>query len=778
MALKDKDRARPDEPSAVVSWWLGEFEAFRRREGDFRKEGMRVNSIYAGEMKDATPYNVLFSNTEVMLPSLFSTTPRPVVSRRFKDDDPLGLVAARAGQRMLEHLIDTNIEGHETFAEAAERATMDALLPGRGVTTVYYEADITDPPEGSDSPPVKSSEALWPESQVWNRVYFGHARKWSKVPWIAYEMFIDRKEATRLFGADKARKLRYDGKDSDESKDDERSREDRDKDLGDIKLACVYQIWDRADGRKLRYISPSYPEGYLKEEDDPLGLTGFFNCPRPLQFIAKPHDNTPVAPYLLYENQARELNRLTIRINRIVEAIKARGVYDGALGDNVAKVMEADDNALVPADTPSSMAAEKGFGNAIWFMPIEQLIATLTQLYAAREQCKSVIYEITGIADIIRGSSKASETLGAQQIKEKWGTLRLRRLQREVQRYARDLLRLMLELAATKFSESTWARMTGLPFVTTERRAQLEAIAQAAAASGQPLDPATQQALAAPVWGQVLEILRDDFQRAYRIDIETNSTIEPEAAEDQKNITELMTALGQYLNGVGPLVVQGVMPFGAAQSMLLAIARRFRFGDEIEDEIKAMRPPKPPDDQSGAKAEVEAARMEVEKGRSQLAADAAVAELKARLAAEQAARKAADAAHDIEIRQLKLDTAEALFAEKQRMAEQRIKDTGRQVLDKIAGEQKVRQAGDQASKQERAAARSSDGVLGGQVAELKREVKTISASLNAVLKALDQTLAKTDGAAQVAQALLAPRERKAVRGVDGRIERTIDQAMT
>jgi hypothetical protein len=52
-----------------------------------------------------------------------------------------------------------------------------------------------------------------------------------------------------------------------------------------------------------------------------------------------------------------------------------------------------------------------------------------------------------------------------------------------------------------------------------------------------------------------------------------------------------MTALGQFLNGVGPLVAKGVMPFEAAQTMMLAIVRRYRFGPEIEDQIKAMKTP-------------------------------------------------------------------------------------------------------------------------------------------------------------------------------------------
>lgn len=608
-----KETKRPNEISEIVGFWLTEIKAAKSREKDFRKDGQRILDIYSGKKNKNTPFNILYSNTETLLTALYSQVPRPVVQRRFKDEDPLGKQAATAGQRMLEFLLDTNVDGYETFDEGVASGTLDALLPGRGVTCVKYDADVAEVLQGEESVPMKSSELVCVDAKSWNRVYFGYAKKWSKVPWIAYEEHIDIEEAERLFGEIASKIAFTEGEDEE---GDEKNKEDKDK--GERKTALIYQIWDREGGKdgknKIRYISPQYKDGYLKVLDDPLGLTGFFNCPKPIQFLKKSNDLTPVSLYLLYENQAEELNTLTIRINKIIKAIKARGVYDTELGEDIANIMKADDNELVPADKSSSLAAEKGLQNAIWFMPIEQLVNVLRELYVAREQCKQVIYEITGIADILRGASKASETLGAQEIKERWGGLRLKRLQREVQRYVRDLMRMMLEVAASKFSEDTWAKMTGLPFVTSEQKMQLDAIAQAAQASGQPLDPQTQAQLQSPVWGQVLELLKNDIHRAYRIDIETNSTVEPEAVEDQKNIAELMTALGQYLNGVGPLVQKGIMPFGAAQSMLLAISRRFRFGMEIEDYIKQMQPPKPEDD---GKAEAQA-KMQMEQQSHQM----------------------------------------------------------------------------------------------------------------------------------------------------------------
>jgi hypothetical protein len=201
-----------------------------------------------------------------------------------------------------------------------------------------------------------------------------------------------------------------------------------------------------------------------------------------------------------------------------------------------------------------------------------------------------------GIADIMRGSSVASETLGAQEIKNKWGTLRLKRGQKAVAEFVRGCLRLAAELSFTRLAPETIRQMTGS---TLPPQAQLDQFELQAQAPGAQLPPEAQALMALPSFEEALTLCQNDILRRYTIDIETNSTVEPEAVEDQKNISELMTALGQFLNGVGPLVEKGVMPFEVAQTMMLSITRRFRFGSEIEDQVKAMKPPPPQRQRAG-----------------------------------------------------------------------------------------------------------------------------------------------------------------------------------
>jgi hypothetical protein len=102
-------------------------------------------------------------------------------------------------------------------------------------------------------------------------------------------------------------------------------------------------------------------------------------------------------------------------------------------------------------------------------LPIERLVEVAKQLYVARESIKQVIYEITGISDIIRGSSVASETATAQDLKNKWGTVRLRRMQTLVADYARDLFRMSVDCGSEYIPPEKWREITQLLEIPTEQ---------------------------------------------------------------------------------------------------------------------------------------------------------------------------------------------------------------------------------------------------------------------------------------------------------------------
>jgi hypothetical protein len=222
---------------------------------------------------------------------------------------------------------------------------------------------------------------------------------------------------------------------------------------------------------------------------------------------------------------------------------------------------------------------------AIWMWPIEKIAGVLNELYNQREQIKKTIYEITGIADIMRGSSASSETLGAQQLKVQFGTMRLDDMGREIQRYARDLVRITAEIISEHFSPDSIAMMTDIKLPSPEEKMMAQQQAQMMAQQQQPMPPQLEEMLQKPTWDECMQVLRDDKQRSYRVDIETDSTISGDQAMDQKSMTELLTGISTFISNAGPAVEAGYLPLEAAKSLLMSAVRRFRMGREVEDAL-------------------------------------------------------------------------------------------------------------------------------------------------------------------------------------------------
>jgi hypothetical protein len=608
--------------SALVSNWLQAIKAAEKREKKWRDSGCEVINLYEAEEKKAYQFNILYSNTETLAPALYSVTPTPLVQRRFKDDDPLGAAVSKVLQRSLAYLLDDGSAIYASFDTLMVAATLDSLVPGRGVTRFKYDAYIEETGEPSapqtedgskqiedgrvlpgiiESEVAKGEKVSWEsvcgEQIPWDRFCHGYGRTWQEVPWIAYKWPMTREELDRNFG-ENGRKCKIAIMD-DSQLDGGKKNDDIDKEM---KVAWVYEIWDK-DDKKVYFVSEGFKDDALKVVEDPLKLTGFFNCPQPLTLFQRVSGLTPQTLYAFYEEQAKELNRVTGRINRLIDALKVRGVYDSSI-DALANIFAANDTALLPADNTSAMYDRGGLDKAIWMLPLDKIIQVLQQLYLNRQQTKAVIYEITGISDILRGASNPNETASAQNIKSQWGNLRLRKLQKRVQRYVVDSLRIMSEIVCGKFSQDTLSQMTSVKYPTNQQKQQAQAIMQQL---GQ-MPPETlqqqpqlqqqiqmiQKMLALPSWEDIMKVMQNDIQRGYKIDIETNSTIEPEATEDKESMMGLMNALSQFLLGVQPLVESGSLPFDAMKAILLTICRRFNFGSQVEDELKQMQPPAPP----------------------------------------------------------------------------------------------------------------------------------------------------------------------------------------
>src|SRR6185312_17453197 len=225
--------------------------------------------------------------------------------------------------------------------------------------------------------------------------------------------------------------------------------------------AAVYEIWDRTS-RRVFWVSRAYTDDCLDARDDPLGLSGFFPCPRPLLATTGPDTIIPTPDYAYYESQAQEIDELTRRIGLLTDALKVRGFYAGTENGKLTDLLSAETNTLVPIDSWAALADKGGMAGVVQWFPVDMVAGVLKSCIETRQQMLDDVFQITGIADIMRGDTDPNETAAAQQLKSTWGSSRVRDKQKELARFARDLLRIMGEVIAGRFSPETLARMTGV----------------------------------------------------------------------------------------------------------------------------------------------------------------------------------------------------------------------------------------------------------------------------------------------------------------------------
>jgi len=548
------------------------------------KQAENATTIYSAEgSREATePYNILYSNTEVLKPSLYSATPKPDVRSRYKEVD-LGPVPI-AAERFLTTISDPQNPGDESLDDAMSETVLSGLVPGMGFVRLRHYPDKNLP--------------ICFESGHYKGLIWGPARKWAKVPWLAFRHELTPDEIYSQFDIE--------GEDKDNL---QLAPSDEGENRKTPNLSVVYELWDKKE-KKILFLCEDWKQVVLKEGENTLKLEGFYPTPGPLLLTRKPGKLTPIPLYEYYRQQAEELNRVTVRLNKVLSAIKVRGAYNALLGTELAQILADDDdkeNKLIPAKEAGMLAQNGGFDRQIWMLPIEKLIQVATQLYQARQQIKAVIYELTGISDILRGSSVASETATAQDLKNKWGTVRLRDMQKAVANYVRDLYRLSIDCGASLIPPEKWNAIIQLGLPTEKEKAvagqqmqYMQSMAQRMQAQGIPPPPQAQQqlqqvqgVLQKPSIESVLKQLASDANRTYTINVQSDSTVDLDTATDKQEVQEFMAAMGQLLPGLQSFQALGPSGLNAAKEILIAVLQRFKFGLSVVDSIKGMQIPPP-----------------------------------------------------------------------------------------------------------------------------------------------------------------------------------------
>ena len=534
-------------------------------------------------------FQLFWSNIQVMGPSIYAMPPLPVVTPRFKDRRPLYRTASEFLERCCIVAFD-RADIDQTMILLRD----DLAIVGRGVAWVRYESD--------DDGDKVCFEHI-------DRRDFAHskARKWRDVEWVARRAWMSREQVEERFGEETASRLAF--------ATSQRERKD------DGEKAGIWEVWDRCDKRVL-WVADGFPD-ILEESYPYIKVDGFFPCPRPAYATLERGSLTPVPDMLLYKDQLEEVNALTRRIHALSESIRMRGFYaaGGDVGDAIERAIRMADDEQIMIPIPAMQALTQGSGAPIIWLPVEQVAATITSLVQLRRQVIDDVYQIMGLSDIMRGMTDSQETLGAQRIKQQNGSYRVRDKQRELTRVARDMVRISAEIMAEEYSDDDLVAMAQLDLPTdaemekqvaeikAQARAALEGLTQKAAEmaqqaqrQGQQVDPAQAQEMFQQEQQKTLEpfakkldtvskqvtidavlgFLRDEKLRPFVLDIETDSTVYPDEAQEKASRAEFMQAFAATMQTLQPMMGLGPEAVQVAGAVVKFALAPYRVGRELE----------------------------------------------------------------------------------------------------------------------------------------------------------------------------------------------------
>jgi hypothetical protein len=440
-----------------------------------------------------------------------------------------------------------------------------------------------------------------------------------------------------------------------------------------------------------------------------------------------------VPDFKQYQDQAKEMDELTARIALLVKAVKVVGVYD-ASHEGIARMMnEGVDNTLIPVSTWAMFAEKGGLKGAVDFMPVDAILQALTALYQARDQVKQIIYEITGLSDIIRGASVASETATAQQIKSQFASLRLKMLQSDVARFASDLLRMKAQIMCSLYRPKVLVAMSSMQS-----------------------SPDAQHIPAA------IQLLQNDVLRAFRIEVATDSLVELDEVGEKASRMEFLTAAGGFLREaiqappdmaplLGEMMMFGVRSFKAGTAMEASLEQ---FIAAQAEKAKQPKPEQPNPEMLKMQADqqVEQGRMQLEQAKMQATAQGDQMKLQADMQLAQG-----KAQFDMQIEQMRVEQKAQRLEFERWKAE--LDASTKVAVAQIQAQTSLKQAAISASNEttemdEEGNSRPANG--------LTALINTMNDNMMQLLDVQQQSNK------ELAQALTKPRRRTLERGADGR----------
>lgn len=552
-------------------FWSKEIEAAEKRQKDFWKDGGKIVERFLDERKEdggsnrrtagstQVRLNLFHANVTTLMSMLYGKVPEISSTRRFADaGDDVGRIAAE----MQERILNTDVQAPgASIGDVLRACLQDRLLPGLGTARVRYDfgtkMEKAEEMEAGESGEMEAKETeyevLDDEEAVtdyvhWRDYLWGHAHIWAEVPWTGYKVYMTKPEAVARFGTAKAEKLNFNRR-SIETKE-ENSNKER---AHPWDKAELVEIWSKTD-RKVYWWSKDCDE-LLDEQEDPLKLRGFFPGPEPMMANSTTTLCLPRADFKIAQDLYNQIDILQTRISIITRAVKVVGVYNKASKEIKQMFNQGTENDLIAVDSWAMFAEKGGLKGQIDWLPIETIANVLKTLQEVRAQTIELLYQVTGMADILRGQSDEYAAASSDKLKAKFASVRVQCLQDEFARFASDIMSLKAEIMRTHFEVDTVIKHSNAHFF--------------------PENP--QDVMAA---AQFLVDPSNDI--LWRVEIKPESIAMVDYAQLKSERTEFLTAMATFLQSSAPLIEREPASAPFLMEMLKWSMAGFKGSQQIE----------------------------------------------------------------------------------------------------------------------------------------------------------------------------------------------------
>ncbi|MBE6454701.1 MAG: hypothetical protein E7017_07495 [Alphaproteobacteria bacterium] len=411
---------------SIIEKWFQKINRAENIYSEYHKLIKDIRKYYRGEIhKDKQ--NIFWSSIETLKPFLYFKMPKPYIERKEKSNNKSHNLACR----IIEKALIWNLEQFD-FDSTIKYARNDFLLGGIGLLIERYKPTFTTIEEEDGKKfDIKIDEQV--NSEYIDPVNFiADTEKvgiWEDCTWFAIKHYMSPNEAILSFGEEFAPifdEASFDGNKSIE----------------------IYEIWDKENCQVI-YLSKSSPEHILKTIKKSCSQKDFFPLPKPL-FASCTNDSIiPVPDYVQIKPLLDELDGVTYRMEKTMKAIKISGCYDNAFPE-LANILNKD-ISLVSISDFDRLKTAGGLKNIVDFMPIDQYITALQTLAQRRQDIINSIYEITGVSDIMRGTSTIGDTATAINKKTCFGTLRNQDRQNDMHRFIAELFKIKADIICEQF---------------------------------------------------------------------------------------------------------------------------------------------------------------------------------------------------------------------------------------------------------------------------------------------------------------------------------------